>query len=160
MSHHPSAKHALLKASEGDEAHRCRKEIIQIFARMAARCEEWLVANGVAVNESPAPDVSDVDVVDYTRHVSLNANTPVNISTLQSLSNIYAAEGALLNNTHHSLMKHHLRFNNDPEDPSYLPVPEQIKRMEAMAAKVRGFVFTYFDTQARMLTSATERPMK
>lgn len=122
-------------AAEGDEA---RQEMIRAFDRMATRCEEWLVANGVSPNEGLVTPLSDVDFVDHTRHVNMATNVPANLAVLESLKEVYAAEGALLNNTQRALMEHHLRFDKDPNDPGYFSIPEQIKAMQAMAASVRA----------------------
>lgn len=158
MSHNPGVMHAVSKAAEtkGDEA---RQEIIETCNRMAARCEEWLAANGVALNDEPLPGMSDIHFASYTRRVNVPANVPANAAVLESLNEVYVAEGALLNNTQRALMEHHLRFDKDPDDPGYFSIPEQIKAMQAMAASVRAGVFAGPKVVACMLTCAAERPM-
>jgi hypothetical protein len=158
MSHNPGVMHANLKADEarGDEA---RQEIIEACNRMLAQCKEWLVANDVPPEDGPAPALSGIDFVDYTRRVNVMTNVPANIPVLESLNEVYVAEGALLNRTQRALMEHHLRFDKDPEDPGYCSVPEQIRMMQAMAASVRAFVLTSFKVLAGMLTCVAEKPM-
>jgi hypothetical protein len=141
--------------TEGDDA---RKEIIETFDRMAKQCDDWLVANGVPPEENPVPGRGDVDFVDYTRHINMASNIPANLNVLESLNEVYAAEGALLNNTQRALMRHHLRFDKDPQDPGYLSVSEQHEMMQAMAAKVRGFIFAGAKDTAYVLTHSAERP--
>jgi len=147
MSRNPyprsSATQAFEKAAEadGDEA---RQEIIQTFDRMAAHCKEWLAANGEPQDNVSVPGMSEIHFADYTRQVKVQTNVPANIEELGSLSEVYAAEGNLLNKTQRALMEHHLRFNQDPDDATYTPVADIIRNMQAFAAKVRGFVLTTF----------------
>jgi hypothetical protein len=109
------------------EAEDARKEIIKTFDRMAKQCEDWLVANGIPPEEDPVPGQGDVDFVDYTRHINMTSNIPANLNVLESLNEVYAAEGALLNNTQRALMRHHLRFDKYPQDPGYLSVSNRIR---------------------------------
>jgi hypothetical protein len=161
MSHHAHVRDPVTQAfgkastAEGDDA---RKEIIKTFDRMAKQCEDWLVANGIPPEEIPVPGRGDVDFVDYTRHINMASQVPANLDVLESLNEVYAAEDALLNNTRRALMRHHLRFNSDPQDPGHLSIPEQDAMMQAMAAKVRGFVFAGAKNIAYVLTHPAERP--
>jgi hypothetical protein len=158
MSHNPGVMHANFKTDEAssDEA---RQEIIEACNRMLAQCKEWLVANDVPPEDGPAPALSGIDFVDYTRRVNVPTNVPANIPILESLNEVYVAEGALLNRTQRALIEHHLRFDKDPEDPGYCSVPEQIRMMQAMAASVRAFVLTGSRVPTGMLTCVAEKLM-
>jgi hypothetical protein len=158
MSHNPGVKHAYLKAKEasGDEI---RQEIIETCNRILAQCKEYLVANDVPPKDDPAPALSGIDFVDYTRRVNVPTNVPATIPVLESLNEVYRAEGALLNRTQRALMEHHLRFDKDPEDPGYCSVPEQIRMMQAMAASVRALVLTSPKFRSGMLTCDAEKLM-
>jgi len=155
---HDSAMQAFEKAAEaeGDEA---RQEIIESFDRMAAHCKQWLVANGEPSDSGPVPDMSDVNLVDHTRGVVLPTNVPANVEDLQSLNDVYAAEGNLLNNTQRTLLDYHLRFGKDPDKPASTPVAEVVRTMQAFAAKVRGYVLTDIRILSSFLTCAAGRPM-
>jgi hypothetical protein len=142
--------------AEGDEA---RQQIINSFDRMAAHCKEWLAANGEPLDNGPVPGMSDINFVDYTRRVQMQTNVPANVEDLQSLNEVYMAEGNLLNNTQRALTEHHLRFGQDQDDPESTPVANVIKTMQAFAAKVRGFVLTDIMALPRLLTSAAAKPM-
>ena len=132
---------AFEKAAEagGDEA---RQEIIQMFGRMAAQCEEWLAVHGEPEGKKPAPGISEIHFADYTRRVKVQTNVPANLEDLEDLNELYVAEGNLLNKTQRALMEHHLRFNQNPDDPTYTPVADVIRNMQAFAAKMQGFVLT------------------
>lgn len=132
-----SAMLAFEKAAEA-QADEARQEMIDSFDRMAAHCKEWLAANGEPEDRGPVPGLSDVHFADYTRRVTMETNVPADVEDLQSLNEVYVAEGNLLNNTQRALLEHHLRFGNDPEKPASTPVAEVIRTMQAFAAKVRG----------------------
>jgi hypothetical protein len=162
MSRNPyprsSAMQAFGKAAEadGDEA---RQEIIQTFDRMAAHCKEWLAANGEPQENDSVPGMSDIHFADYTRRIKVQTNVPANVEELGSLSEVYAAEGNLLNRTQRALMEHQLRFNQSSNDATHTPVADIIRNMQAFATKVRGFVLTDFKTLVRVLIVTAERPM-
>jgi hypothetical protein len=162
MSRNPYTGSSAMRAfekmaeAEGDEA---RQEIINSFDRMAAHCKEWLAANGEPQDSGPVPGMSDIHFADHTRRVRVPTNFPADVEDLQSLNEVYVAEGNLLNNTQRALLDYHLRFGQNPENPASSPVAEVIKTMQAFAAKVRGFVLTNIKTLPCLLTSAAGKPM-
>lgn len=162
MSRNPdptsSAEQAFTKEMEAqsDEA---RQEMINTFDRMAAHCKEWLAANGEPQDSGPVPGMRDIRFADYTRRVTVPTNVPANVEDLQSLNEVYVAEGNLLNNTQRALLDHHLRFGQDPEGPASKPVADVIRAMQAFAAKVRGYVPVDIETLSYFLTCAAARPM-
>jgi hypothetical protein len=142
--------------AEGDEA---RQEMINTFDRMAAHCKDWLAANGEPQNSGSVPGMSDIHFADYTRRLRMQTNVPADVEDLVSLNDVYVAEGNLLNNTQRALLDYHLRFGQNLDTSTSVPVAEVVKTMQAFAAKVRGFVLTNFDSLAYMLTVAAGRPM-
>jgi hypothetical protein len=153
-----SVTQAFEKAAEA-EADDARKEIIESFDGMAAHCRKWLSANGEPVDDGPVPGVSDSELADYTRGVNMHTNVPADVEELGSLSELYAAEGNLLNRTQRALMEHQLRFNQSSNDATHTPIADIIRNMQAFAAKVRGFVLTDFKTLVRVLIVTAERLM-
>lgn len=143
MSDLPHARSSITQAFDkaavlkGDEA---RQEIIEIFKRVAARCDDWLAGNDEILTDDAAPDMSGVQYANYYRNVNMATNSPAHFPKLERLTEVYTAEKNLLDNTQRALMEHHLRFDNDPDDPGYFSVTEQAKAMQAMAAKVQGYV--------------------
>ena len=162
MSRNPyptsSAKLAFDKAAEA-RADEARQETINSFDRMAATCKEWLAANGEPQDSGPVPGVSDIHLADYTRRFKVPTNVPANVEDLQSLNEVYVAEGNLLNNTQRALLDYHLRFGQNAEKPASESVAEVIRTMQAFAAKVRGYVLTDIKTLLCLLTCAAGRPM-
>ena len=162
MSRNPnptsSAEQAFAKEVEA-QANDARQEMINTFDRMAAHCKGWLAANGEPQDNSPVPDMSDINFVDHTRGIKLQTNVPVNVGDLESLNEVYVAEGNLLNKTQHALMEYHLRFGQNKDNPAHSPVAEVMKTMQAFAAKVRGCVLTDIKALSCLLTCAAGRRM-
>lgn len=162
MSRNPNPNNSAMQAFEKEaeaQADEARQEIINTFDRMAAHCREWLAANGEPQDSGPVPGMSDIHFADYTRRVQMQTNVPANVEDLQSLNNVYAAEGNLLNNTQRALLDYHLRFGKDPEKPASTPVAEVVRTMQAFAAKVRGYVLTDIRILSSFLTCAAGRLM-
>ena len=153
-----SAMQAFEKAAEAG-ANEARQKTIESFDRMATHCKEWLAANGEPQDSGPVPGVSDIHLADYTRRFKVPTNVPANVEDLQSLNEVYAAEGNLLNNTQRALLDFHRRFGQNTENPAYSPVAEVMKTMQAFAAKVHGYVLTDIKTLLCLLICAAGRPM-
>lgn len=132
-----AATRAVEKAAAAKVDH-AREEAIQVLDRIIADCDKWLVSGGDDLEARPVAGMDDVHFNDYTRRVNVPANVPANVSVLQGLNEMYAAEGRLLNNTQRALMEHHLRFDKGPSEPGHFPVSEQAAVMQALTASVRA----------------------
>lgn len=141
MSHSLYVRDAATRAVEkaiGAKADHARQETIQILDKIIADCDKWLVPDGNDLDAAPVIGMDDVHFNDYTRRVNVPANVPANVSVLEGLNEMYAAEGRLLNNTQRALMEHHLRFDKGPGEPGHFSVSEQAAVMQALTASVRA----------------------
>lgn len=102
MSGNPYVPDAATRAHEkaaSKEARSARQDFVAGLSKITADMEAKLAVAGITVDDEPEPDMTGIPVVDYGRRVEMTTVMPVNIAAVQAISEIYASEAALINNT-------------------------------------------------------------
>ena len=122
MSGNPDVPDNATRAHEkvaSKEARRARQEFMTGFSKIVADMEAKLAAAGITVDDEPEPDMTGIQVVDYSRHVAVPvaAGVPVNVAAADAIGKIYASEANLINNTVRVVQEYQQLFCQGPEDP-------------------------------------------
>jgi hypothetical protein len=128
MSGNPFVPDAASRAHEkvaSEEARRARQEFMTGWNEIAADWEAKLVAAGITVDDEPEPDMTGIQVFDYSRRVEMSTGVPVNIPAVQAISSVYASEAGLINATTRAIQEYQKLFGQDPEDQLFASAQEQ-----------------------------------
>jgi hypothetical protein len=120
-----AASRAHEKAASKEEVRKARQEFMAGWNEMAADFEAKLAAAGITVDDEPEPDMTGIQIVDYSRRVEMPAGIPVNIPAVQAISTVYASKAVLVNATTRAVQEYQKLFCQDPENQLFASAQEQ-----------------------------------
>jgi hypothetical protein len=140
MSGNPYVPDTASRAHEkvaSKEARRARQEFMAGWNEMATDWETKLAAAGITVDDEPEPDMTGIQVVDYSRRVEMSTGIPVNIPAVQAISSVYASEANLINATTRAVQEYQKLFCQDPENQLFASAQEQALLTKAYVDRQR-----------------------